>query len=237
MEQQAGKKATSINKLAAKYIEERTNRSMYELVERLKPGLTLHANKFVKDIDAANDIVADALIKIWRKIDTYNPKWCFSTWCYKIVYNESMQHLRKKKQKNTYSIEGHIKYMGSYEDVPDLLLADNGISELSEDPIWDFEAQEDIEEVLASKVLDEIQKLPEHYQQIIYDREVNKMKYNEISEKYGLQINTVKTRIIRARQKICDVVDGFDGQNRRRKKSRKKNNSGTNEQHKAEQTN
>ena len=49
-------------------------------------------------------------------------------------------------------------------------------------------------------------RLPEQYKGILIDREINEMKYSEIADKYGLEINTVKTRIIRAREKVCDAM-------------------------------
>ena len=38
------------------------------------------------------------------------------------------------------------------------------------------------------------------------DRELEGMKYEDISDKYDLELNTVKTRIKRAREKICKIA-------------------------------
>lgn len=52
------------------------------------------------------------------------------------------------------------------------------------------------------RIFSMIESLPELYREIMKDRELNGMKYEDISEKYGLDLNTVKTRIKRAREKM-----------------------------------
>lgn len=201
-------KKGSIDELAKKFIDSRGERDFKNLFDRLKPGLNNYASNILKDQDAADDVVADAFAKIWLKVDTYNPIWSFSTWCYRIVHNESMQYLRKKK--NTHSLNGYINYMGTFEDAPDLLLLDNGIDKdllITQPEEMDSTSKEEVDAALYNSVIEQMEKLPSHYKDIIIDREINNMKYEEISAKYDLEINTVKTRIIRARQKICEMVN------------------------------
>jgi uncharacterized protein YjcR len=54
------------------------------------------------------------------------------------------------------------------------------------------------------KVLKEINGLSKFYKEIMIDRELNGMKYKQIAEKYNININSVKTRIKRARMQIID---------------------------------
>lgn len=213
---------SSINELALKYIETRSERDFRNLFERIRPGLMNYVNNILKDEDASNDVVADAFIKMWLKIETYDPRWCFSTWAYRITRNEAMQYIRKKKQ--VVSLDNYIKFMGNFEDSPDLMLVDNGVDHADlisqPDEMDPIQSPEDVADALYQSVMEQMQKLPAHYKDIIIDREVNEMQYDEIAAKYGLELNTVKTRIIRAREKIMQMANL--GERKSKKKSRKK---------------
>lgn len=215
-------KFSSINDLADKYIETRNDRDFRNLFERLRPGLVNYVNNILKDIDAANDVVADAFVKIWSRIDTYNPEFSFSTWSYRITRNEAMQYIRKRR--NTVSLDTYLKFAGSAEESPDMQLIDNvilGSDFISQPEDFDpAQSQEDVTDALYLSVMEQMEKLPAHYKDIIIDREVHDMQYDEIAAKYNLELNTVKTRIIRAREKIMMMANL--GERKSKKKSRKK---------------
>jgi RNA polymerase sigma-70 factor (ECF subfamily) len=215
----------SINELALKYIETRSERDFRNLFERIRPGLTNYANNILKDLDAANDVVADAFVKMWSRIDTYKPCWCFSTWAYRVTRNEAMQYIRKKKQLSTVSLENCVKFIGSsFEDSPDFMLIDNGIDHEGlismPDEIDPMLSPEDVTDALYQSVMEQMNKLPAHYKDIIIDREVHEMQYEEIAAKYGLELNTVKTRIIRAREKIMQMANLGDRKSKRKSKKK-----------------
>lgn len=212
-------KKSPINELADRYIETRNERDFRDLFERIRPGLVNYVNNILKDSAAADDVVADAFVKIWSKIDTYNPLWCFSTWAYRITRNEAMQYLRKSKR--TVSLDSYVKFIGSIEDVPELLLI-NGMDSSdfisTQEEIDVVPTPEDVTDMLYQSVMEQMDKLPQHYKDIIVDREVHEMQYDEIALKHGLELNTVKTRIIRAREKIMQMANLGE---RKSKKSRK----------------
>jgi len=194
----------NIQSLATRFVNSRNESDFKLLYERVKPGILMYVTKMLKDQDAAEDVVADAFVKMWSKIDQYNPYWNFSTWAYKIAKNEAMQWVRKNG--NVHSLQA----MGGESLADNILLAnalilDDGIEDVSS-PNWSLEETEDYTTILYKKVLEEIESLPELYRNIMTDRELNGMKYEEISEKYQIELNTVKTRIKRARDKICKVA-------------------------------
>ena len=73
---------------------------------------------------------------------------------------------------------------------------------LIEQPNYFFDEEEDPKKAVYQKVLSELYELPRTYKDIMIDREINGMKYKDIAEKYGININSVKTRIKRARMQI-----------------------------------
>jgi hypothetical protein len=75
---------------------------------------------------------------------------------------------------------------------------------ISVEPNWDLDENEDMHQAVYEKVLKEINGLSKFYKEIMIDRELNGMKYKQIAEKYNININSVKTRIKRARMQIID---------------------------------
>jgi len=68
-----------------------------ELVERYQKPLFNAAVKIVYDGDVAKDVTQTVFIKAYQKLDTYNPKYKFFSWIYRMVVNESINVLRQKK--------------------------------------------------------------------------------------------------------------------------------------------
>jgi RNA polymerase sigma-70 factor (ECF subfamily) len=194
----------SIDQLAFAYISSRDEKDFKNLFDRLRPGLVNYSNKILHDDGAAEDVVTDAFVKIWSKIDMYDARWCFSTWCYKIVYNETMQYIRKQRK-----TAGYMSYSLSQGEPGfiDLLLqeAEKSMGSAPAD-FSEFDTRELTVEEVYDKVMVAIEQLPEHYRDIIIDQGLTGMKYADIAKKYGLEINTVKTRIIRAREKVCEQL-------------------------------
>jgi len=198
-------KATGMQKLALEFCKTRTDKSFNALYERLKPGMIFHAMNILKDESSAEDVVSIAFTKIWLKIDQYNKFWNFSTWAYRIVHNEAMQHIRKNKMLVGMEGPGRFNHADNQQYSEHNLLY-NGAEEslVQVDPNWDLDENEDLHQAVYEKVLNEINGLSKFYKEIMIDRELNGMKYKEISVKYGININSVKTRIKRARMQIID---------------------------------
>jgi RNA polymerase sigma factor (sigma-70 family) len=194
----------NIQSLAVKFVKSRDEKDFKSLYDRLKPGLLQHVYNILKNQPAAEDVIADAFVKMWTKVDQYNLHWHFSTWAYKIATNEAMQWIRKNG--NVYSLESvGGEQVADRIVLSDALAEDNGI-ELTTNPDWFFDDKEDKTVALYNKVIQEIEALPELYREIMKDRELNGMKYEDISAKYNLELNTVKTRIKRAREKIIKIA-------------------------------
>jgi DNA-directed RNA polymerase specialized sigma24 family protein len=69
-------------------------------------------------------------------------------------------------------------------------------------------SENELEELYGS-VLEKMKDLPEIYKDILYDREINKMKYQEIADKHGMKKRAIATRIRRARIKVKEMFPGI----------------------------
>ncbi|MFO8235427.1 MAG: sigma-70 family RNA polymerase sigma factor [Bacteroidales bacterium] len=67
------------------------------LVERYKEMVFTIAFRMMKNREQAEEIGQDAFLKIYRSLKQFRRQSKFSTWLYKIVYNECISELRKKK--------------------------------------------------------------------------------------------------------------------------------------------
>jgi RNA polymerase sigma-70 factor, ECF subfamily len=70
-----------------------------ELVERYQIGLIIYCERLIGDRTEAEDTTQKAFIKAYEKLSTFeSEKGRFSTWLYRIAYNEAVDYLRKAKR-------------------------------------------------------------------------------------------------------------------------------------------
>lgn len=190
----------SIQKVANTFLESRDAYDFELLYNRLKPGITKYLVQYYGvsssyDIDA---IMLSTFTKIWDKLDQYNPKYAFSTWAYRIARNEYL--LSKRGTGKTTSLEAMTERSGI--NITNL----NG--EYSTNPDYEYfepTREEDMER-LYKIVLDEIGSLPKVYMEVLSAQLVKKQKLNDIAEDLDLNLNTVKTRITKAKKMIKKTI-------------------------------
>jgi RNA polymerase sigma-70 factor (ECF subfamily) len=197
-------KTKSIQELAETYLKTETEKDFVKLYERIRPGLLNHCRNIVLDPDIAEDALSNTLCKIWTKSYQYDPERAnFSTWCYNIARNEAILLLKTggkyvsmpfESDTEGSNIEGNIS-LQDYDS--------SGIVP-SEMIIQEEQRIED----LYNDVIERLYALPPIYKDILIDREINKMRYKEIAEKYQMNKRAVSTRIRRARISIRKMFPG-----------------------------
>lgn len=82
------------------------------------------AVRIVLDHSQAQDVVQEASIKIWKGLPAFEGKSKFSTWAYRIVVNEALAFLRKRKVRHLALEDLHIGQPDSpYFEADDVLKA------------------------------------------------------------------------------------------------------------------
>jgi RNA polymerase sigma-70 factor (ECF subfamily) len=197
----------NIQELAESFIRSSSEKDFVELYKRIKPGLLNHCKSILIEQEAAEDAVSNTMAKIWTKISQYNPeRGNFSTWVYNIARNES---LVIKKNEDRYMPIIH-EVMRNNED------SDDGFLQKSNSPITlesEFDSisiDNDEMEDLYESVIEKMKNLPEIYKDILFDREILRMKYQDIADKYGMKKRAIATRIRRARIKIREMFPGVN---------------------------
>lgn len=191
--------------LTENYLKTRSEADFTKLFYRIKPGLTSYIYKMVKDRDVAEDIAVNTLSKMWTKIDQFDPNYQITTWLYRIAYNESLGWIYRRNKKTS------LDYLSEFGvEVNEVGSLPNGL----EDLIFEHEQkseqdylEEDAELMnMYENALTAMQGLKGMYKEIIIDRLINEMKYEDIAEKYDISLQTVKNRIRRGKALIAEQI-------------------------------
>lgn len=90
-------KIVSIENKIVKGCKQNKAKAQMQLYDRYCQGMYIIANRYVKDQHAAEDIMQDAFIKVFKRIDTYKGEVSIGAWIKKIVINQCIDFLKKRK--------------------------------------------------------------------------------------------------------------------------------------------
>ena len=162
------------------------------IVERYKDKLTNFLYRFTYDIDSAQDLAQDTLLKVYINKDSYKEIAKFSTWVYTIASNLAKTELRKIKRRKTYTISA-------------LSTDDREFVIRQPDSQSSFEDEED--SIVSGKILQKcLNELDNEFKNIIILRDIQELSYDEISKILRIPLGTVKSRINRGRFKLKDLL-------------------------------
>jgi RNA polymerase sigma-70 factor (ECF subfamily) len=180
----------SDEELILEFQKNNTEAAFNILVQRYKNPLTNFVFRFLGDYEACNDVVQEAMIKVYRYKDSYSSVAKFSTWIYTIAGNLARTEYRRRRRRNIFSINDYGEEHKTYE-LPDEtqrpdVITDSGIKD----------------EIIQKALL----KVKEAYREAVILRDVQGMSYEEISEILGVNEGTVKSRINRGRAQLQELL-------------------------------
>ena len=137
----------------------------------------------------AQDLTQDAFLKAYSSLDSFRGDSKFSSWLYRIVSNLCLDFKRRQGRRPSASLTVE-------DDEGETLQLD--IADESQSPETLLERKLTREAVQRG-----LRELPDEQRQILLLREIQGMSYEEIGETMHLEAGTVKSRIFRARKKLC----------------------------------
>jgi len=169
-----------------------------ELLRRYQESVYFMMMKMCNNKVDAEDLTIEAFGRAFKKLEQYNPEFAFSTWLFKIASNNAIDFLRRKKQKNTMSIDS------GFDDNDSM---DHSASIISQtlDPEESFIKKQKIEAV---RVL--VENIKPMYREMIELFYFQEMSHEEISQKLGLPIGTIKAQLFRARELLYNALKRSD---------------------------
>lgn len=142
-----------------------------------------------------DDICSRSFEKAFRQISSYDPaKSKFSTWLKTIARNTALDTLEQEGR-------ARRKYVSLDDSTVTLPMVDQ-LRDDVDTPLESIIKEEDNVKTLAC-----IEGLPEIYREIARKRMVDGLQYREIAEETGLELNTVRTRIRRAKAMMDKMKD------------------------------
>ncbi len=135
--------------------------------------------RMINNETEAEDVMQEAFLSAFRKIDTYKGEVSFGAWLKKIVINRSLDVLKKRKVK--------------FEEINE-----------KTNQIVDF--QMETKEVNVQVIKDAIQKLPDGYRVVLSLYLIEGYDHEEISEILGISNSNSRTQYLRAKNKLRELL-------------------------------
>ena len=156
--------------------------------------------------DAA-DAAQDAMVKVVQSLDTFREEARFTTWLTRIAMNQALTSLRKRRVRDTVSLDGPPRGAASAGPDDQAAALRLHLAETREPPPSQRVEQED--ELRA--VAEALTELDASFRAVLVLRDIEQMDYHGIGEALDLPVGTVKSRLFRARlalrQKLVDRED------------------------------
>jgi RNA polymerase sigma factor (sigma-70 family) len=159
-----------------------------DLVKRHQRFVFTLAMRFAKGREDAEEIAQDCFIKAYRSLASFQGQSKFSTWLYSIVYTTAMTFLRKKRV-DTDSIDDENTYVQIENQVSGYDVNN------AENKSRSFYLNQAIEQLLP----DDAAIITMFYK--------GEQSLEEIAKAMGMEANTVKVKLFRARQRLKEKLE------------------------------
>ncbi|CAL1520978.1 RNA polymerase sigma-70 factor [Chitinophaga sp. MM2321] len=156
------------------------------------PALCTFAYDFVNRHDLAEEIVQDTFMKIWERYGELDIQVSEKAYLYRSVQNNCLNFIKQDKIRTRYGGE-LLEQLESRISIFGMPAAPSPVETLLHSEL----------ELLAEKA---IRKLPPQCQDIFRLSRFEQLSYPEISRHLGISINTVKTQMTRALQRLRDEL-------------------------------
>ncbi|MFQ5648444.1 MAG: sigma-70 family RNA polymerase sigma factor [bacterium] len=168
------------------------SRAFERIISRYQKRVYFTILQMVMNHEDANDVVQDTFIKAYTKLSTFDEKYPFYPWLYRIAVNTALNHQKKKARSRALSLDD--------------LDNNNHHAELAESPqqIDNMEGNE-----LVHKLREALDRIP-YEQRTVFVLRVNEgLSYQEISDTLEISIGTVMSRLSRAREKLKSLLQAY----------------------------
>jgi RNA polymerase sigma-70 factor (ECF subfamily) len=125
-------------------------------------------------------------VKIWKGLPGFHGDAALATWIYTITRNTCLTELRKRTNRPTVSLHAP-EWEGNWDALPALQTAGTNA-----------DAGMDVPALLA--------QLPDHYRQVVTLFYFEQKAYEEVADRLGIPMGTVKTYLYRAKKELLRLA-------------------------------
>ena len=146
------------------------------------------AMRILNKEDEAADVLQEAFIDVFARINDFRQETTFGLWMKQIVINRSISQLRKRR-------------------VELVDIDDSAVEELVDEEPFDYEEQA----LQVQQVHKAMQALPDGYRVIISLYLLEGYDHEEIAHILKISVNTSRTQFMRAKRKLVEILknNGF----------------------------
>ncbi|MEK7751519.1 MAG: RNA polymerase sigma factor [Acidobacteriota bacterium] len=163
-----------------------------EIVERYQAKVYSIIFGILRNRNDAEDIAQQVFAKVYFSMGNFDFRSSLLTWIYKITVNECYDYLRKKRVRK-------LVYESDFSEEESLLMQ-NSEAAMDHRPAIDTQlAQRDF-------VLKLLAKVSEEDRNLMLLKEVEGHSVDELARMTGMNENTIKVKLFRARQKLLKAA-------------------------------
>jgi RNA polymerase sigma-70 factor (ECF subfamily) len=163
------------------------------LVGRYKERLYATVYHMTANHEDANDLVQDTFIKAFKSIDSFRGHSSFYTWVYRIAVNRTINFLKRRKNRNQYSLDD---LDSSIQTDPDLIEMMSHVTPRREVGLTE----------LREKLNEALQKLSESHRAVVTMHDIQGMTHADIAKALKCSEGTVRSRLFYARQELQGLL-------------------------------
>jgi RNA polymerase sigma-70 factor (family 1) len=172
----------SENEILIKGLSAGDTRTYEALFKRYYPKLTFYANRFVNDINVAEEVTGEVFTVLWEKREQLNFSVSVNSYLYKMTQNRCLNYLKHQKIENLY-----LNY----------LQRNNLLDSFSKESMNDYDDKE-----LATQIRIAIDSLPEKCRRVFMMSRFQDMKYKDIAIELDISSKTVERHMGIALEKL-----------------------------------
>jgi RNA polymerase sigma-70 factor, ECF subfamily len=165
----------------------------YELVQPYERRVFAAAMAILRNQTDAEDAAQEAMLKALANIRQFRAEARFSTWLIQITVNEALMRRRKDRTGMIQGIEERRDEDGEYTQ--------REFADWREIPSEALERKE-----VRRRLADALASLDRKYREVFVLRDMEQLNIQETAEALGISVAAVKTRLLRARLMLRDLL-------------------------------
>ncbi|MEZ0396101.1 MAG: sigma-70 family RNA polymerase sigma factor [Anaerolineales bacterium] len=165
------------------------------LVDHFSPLIYRLALKMLGNEQDAEDVLQNTFLQVFRHMKEFEARSSLSTWLYRIAANEALMLLRRRRPETALT-----------DNLPD----EEPLEEPAQFIDWCCLPEEELLSAEGRARLDEaIRLLPETLRVVFLLRDIEGLSIQETSQALGLSETAVKTRLLRARLRLREMLSTY----------------------------
>lgn len=155
-----------------------------ELVKRYERRLVHVINRFTPDQEVARDLAQETFLRVFERLDQFDPSRRFGPWLFRIGVNLTLDYLRRRKRRGRWALFSDL----GREVPPDPAV---------EDPRQTLDLRQEVRAVL--------EELPENYRSVLVLRDLENFSTSEIAAILDRKEATIRWRLAEARNRFSEL--------------------------------